>query len=244
MDRKINRNNNNLDKKKEELLSLINSFNNNKNEVKTRNKRKFRTLSILNKNVKNVSKKPKKSIKHKKIEFDYSQVFASNEFSNFLSYYSSSISPINRPKDKRNTIINKKFKFNFHLSPRTDRKTVTNILVSKYNLINKNDIIKENLKDENEVDINLKNFKIQLGRQIAYHGYKVFLPRKIANLRDDQRFNSSKIKRQFENKMKTLLKKGSININNNNYIRKDNYKKNTDLLTNRLKSLKIKSILE
>ena len=44
--------------------------------------------------------------------------------------------------------------------------------------------------------------------------------------------------------MKTLLKKGSININNNNYIRKDNYKKNTDLLTNRLKSLKIKSILE
>ena len=244
---KINSNNiknKNIEKNNEETLSLLNSpIKSSKNIIfKTRNPKKYRTLSVLNAQIskKEKEKEKEKKPKKKKVEFDFSKIFASNHFSQFLSYYSSSISPINRPTDKKNTILNKKFKFNFHLSPRTDRKTIT----TKINFINKNNMIKGNLKD--------KNIKSKVGTPLAIQGYRVFIPSRFRNFRSNKRLKSYKIKNLEEDENKGTLKneneneKEYINIKNNNnkFIRNQNYKRKTDINNERVKSLKIKSFLE
>ena len=129
------------------------------NHLKTRNKNRYKTLSLLNQEKHSEQKISKK----KEMKFDFGKIFASNEFSKFLSY-SSSLSPKNSMNEKNNINLskktfNKKFRINFFSPARriysnSNSKIIVNLSPAKIN-INKTmriieDKTKLNLKEENK----------------------------------------------------------------------------------------------
>ena len=155
-----------FDKNKDKNMSIINSKVNDNNIkfnlTKNHNKTRYKTLSAL-RNEKN--KKEKNFFKKKKNEFDYSKIFASNEFSKFFSFSSLSPKDHQRKTDRinlfgniNNNIFKKKKTINFRTPPR-EKFFLSNSNISVNANSPKNNIniitnLKEhpklNLKEENE----------------------------------------------------------------------------------------------
>ena len=245
------------------------------NFIKSRNKTRYKTLSVL----KNEKCKKPKIIRKKERQFDYSMIFASNCYNKYLSY--SSLSPKNSINEKNtinrinNNFLNKKVHISFRTPPKdiysfSSSKNITNVSSPKRNIFkklneqeeskkeneeeNKNEIIEKKILSDKIVN---RKIKFNMGTTIAFHGYRVFLPKKIdkKKIRELKRFNSYRIDNvnQF-GKKNTILKKetekekdyNNVKKNNNNNIefnRKINNKTKTFINNNIYKPIRIKSFL-
>ena len=270
----------NINNNEEENMALFRKkFLSNKNldfnHIKSRNKTRYRTLSVL----KNKKSKKEKVRNKKERQFDYSMIFASNCFNKYLSY--SSLSPKNIINEKNtlnkinNNIFNKKKIVSFRTPPRniytfSSSKIITNISSPKLNFFKKINKLEES-KKENEEE-NKKNeimnkkllsdklinrqIKLNMGTTIAFHGYRVFLPKKIdkKKVRELKRVNSYKIDniKHFGKKNNIIKIENEKEKNNNNgnknyninieFNRKINKKTKTIINNNIYKPIRIKSI--
>ena len=267
----FNNKNNNIE---ENTTLFSQKFKSNKNLefnfLKSRNATRYRTLSVL----KNEKYKKEKKIKKKERKFDYSMIFASNCFNKYLSY--SSLSPKNSINDKNainrinNNFLNKKIAVSFRTPPKdiysfSSSKIITNVSSPK-NIFKKINEMEESKKEQEKKEeiidkkiisdkiINRK-IKFNMGTTIAFHGYRVFLPKKAdkKKARELKRFNSYRIDNiKHFGKKSNILKKDTekdYKIDNKNhninieFNRKINNKTKTIINNNIYKPIRIKSFL-
>ena len=260
-----------INKNNEQKISLFNfnSINSNKNikfkKLKKRDKKKYKTLSFLNKEKEKIARK-------RDTVFDYSKIFAFNEYSHFLSYSPLSqknLDIINFNKINNKSLNNKKLTINFKTPPKRIYSSYSsknmsiistpklNIYKNLYSKLYSNEKIgEENKNNENKERLEKRILSNKIIKKninmtsIAFRGYRVFLPKKEDKnkIRDNRRLKSYKLSNwmHFGNKNNLDKKedeKGYNNINNN-FDRKNDIKRKTEINKDIYKSIKLKSFLE